>query len=308
MNVIAVVVMKLLVAAPPATCEVRGTVHYLRDVSMVVPGGKPFAATLEDLRVVARFDAGKRVTVTGDGALELVATIARADLEVHARETTTIAGLMTLGTSMMLRVDKTIGDVAQVRTRTFGGIDVGPFPLRCDALTVDAAAFGQNPRVLASDATPAYVKRGRGVLRSEPNGGAALTFTAAEAFDRGEEHDGWTQVSARWADGSTLSGWVSGARSTPGKPASDPGTRDAATCPAVGVPRDVYYGPATLAAGAEIVDAATKGHAWARTRAAMNVFVRGNRGMVQIVELPGVTACDLPAYVSADELVFPTTP
>jgi hypothetical protein len=91
------------------------------------------------------------------------------------------------------------------------GVELRGLVLPCDALTLDEVA---SPRLSLEDAgEQRFVAKGSTLhFRSAPGKGAAVEIgvedPGALELKRVEEQGGWMRVTTRWADGTTLHGWV----------------------------------------------------------------------------------------------------
>jgi hypothetical protein len=191
-----------------------------------------------------------------------------------------------------------------------GDLKLGAIVLRgvivpCDALTLDAV---KSPDAQPPDAAAAWQAAARVLhFRAGPGSGTSLDVDVGDELgalelSQVERRAGWTRVTARWPEGTTLTGWVKDAELR--KPRRSGALSDAFTPPEHCEPRAPAATPgaqlvsATIAPGTAV--SADRLFAWATVRVAEPVTVRVKPGdsWAELVSVPGVATNDAGAACS----------
>jgi hypothetical protein len=196
------------------------------------------------------------------------------------------------------------------------GVELRGLTLPCDALTLDDVA---PPKLSLDDAGEArFVAKGTTLhFRSAPGGkGAAIEVgvddPSALELKRVEEQAGWMRVTTRWADGTTLHGWVKrdelveeGAHHERiGEMTPPPASEGQCEPPRVGANERIVAAP--VAAGTQVFAARYLGP-WAKVvdGAQFQLRVRPKDDWVEIVTVPGVACAINDAWIPRAAATLP---
>jgi hypothetical protein len=200
------------------------------------------------------------------------------------------------------------------------GVELRGLVLPCDALTLDDVA---EPKLSVEDAGESrFVAKGTKLhFRTSPGGkGAAIEVgvddPSALELKRVEEQGGWMRVTTRWADGTTLHGWVKRDELTEAgmdhERITDMVPLSAGEGPRCDPPRiaaNERIVAAAVASGTEVFGARYLGP-WAKVvdGSKLQLRVRAKDDWVEIVTVPGV-ACSLDdAWIPRSAAKLPPEP
>lgn len=200
------------------------------------------------------------------------------------------------------------------------GVELRGLVLPCDALTLDDVA---QPKLSLEDAGEArFVAKGTTLhFRSAPGGkGAAVEVgvddPSALELKRVEEEGAWMRVTTRWADGTTLHGWVKRdelvEEGVHHERIADMVPLSAGEAPACDPPRvaaNERLVAATVANGTQVFGARYLGP-WAKVAdgGKLQLRVRDKDDWVEIVTVPGVACPTNDAWIPRSAAKIPADP
>jgi len=245
-------------------------------------------------------------TVRLHGALAFDAHLANADIPARLkRGVDDLSGMVHLA-----QATEKLSLHANVRAKVIDasvklpGVELRGLTLPCDALTLDEVA---EPKLSLEDAGEVrFVAKGSTLhFRSGAGGkGAAIEVAvddpSALELKRVEEQGGWMRVTTRWADGTTLHGWVkrdelveAGAHHERIADVTPLSAGEPGGCDPLRVGENERVVAAPVANGTQVFAARYLGP-WAKVTdgTKMKLRVRGKDDWVEIVAAPGV-ACSL---------------
>jgi hypothetical protein len=291
-------------AAGRGTCVVAGAKPASLVVTVAAKGATPFKLRVDGLAAsIATGGLEQPATVTVRAPLAFTATIAADAIPARTKRAVDAAsGLVHLAAAtekLTLHADVRGSRVeADVR---LDGVELRGLNLPCDALTLDDVA---SPKLQLVDheggerASPA----GKLLhLRGSPGGGPTMVVAvddpAALELRVTEHARDWARVTTRWADGTTIAGWVvAGELAAPSLHAAlaDALPHAAPNCTLAPTTREnERIVEAPVAAGTDVYAARYLG-AWAKVvdGKRLRVRVRPKDDWVEIVIAPGLASVD----------------
>ena len=205
------------VARARGTCAVESKKAPPLVVEVAPKGASPFKLRIEGMPIsVEPGGLETAATVRVRGALAFEARLPNAEVPARIRHAVDdLSGMVHLA-----QATEKLTLHANVRSKVVDavvklpGVELRGLVLPCDALTLDEVA---SPKLSLEDAgEERFVARGTTLhWRSAPGGKGAAIEVAVEdpsalELKRVEEQAGWMRVTTRWADGTTLHGWVKG--------------------------------------------------------------------------------------------------
>jgi hypothetical protein len=198
-----------------------------------------------------------------------------------------------------------------------GSVHIRGIVLPCKSLTLDPVAAPESATVDEQGAS--FIAKGPQLhVRSGPNSGPQIEIALGDDLSALDLHKievsgGWMRVSSRWADGTTLAGWIKSDELTPAPPRHEP--LGEPFLPQAGCSRELSPGrsgertaQARVTSGTQIFAARYVG-AWGTVKTAepVTVRIRDKDDWVSIVGVPGiVSASECPEHsVVLDEAWVP---
>jgi hypothetical protein len=203
------------VASARGTCVVEG-----KHVAPIVIDVAPREATAFKLRVEGvpvQVETGgleQPAVAHVRGALSFDGTVAAAEIPARTRRAVdALNGMVHLAqaTEKLTLHGNVRGKVVDADVRV-GGVELRGLTLPCDALTLDEVPSPKPS--MDDDGSARFVPATKRLqFRGAPGGRGAAMEVAVEdpsalELKRVEEQGGWVRVTSRWADGTTLAGWV----------------------------------------------------------------------------------------------------